>query len=122
MIARKQNIKKSSEEVSLQVSFTESDIKKAMMKFFAKFADTAGNAYALTVPLKEQDIIQFLENDTFALFVQKYREPLAAWAFEMALRHKYILPSNDSNETKKTYFFSEVLKHRIGRPKLLDDE
>ena len=122
MIIRKQEIRKSAEEVSLQVSFSAVDVKAAMKKFYSFFADVCGNTYALNTPLSELDILHFFEHDTFANFVQKYREQLAAWAFAMALRHKFLLPSEDETESKKYYYFAEMLKHKSGRPMNTDED
>lgn len=122
MIIRKQNIQKSSEEVSMQVSFTEADVKKAMKDYYAKFAETCGNTYARNTPHTELDLLQFFERYMFNNFVQKYREQLSAWAFAMALRHKFILSSQDDEESKKFYFLSEKLSAKVGRPRLIDDD
>ncbi|MBR5747404.1 MAG: hypothetical protein IKY01_01310 [Prevotella sp.] len=122
MIIRKQNIQKSSEEVSMQVSFTEADVKKAMKDYYAKFAETCGNTYAKNTPHTELDLLQFFERYMFNNFVQKYREQLSAWAFAMALRHKFILSSQDDEESKKFYFLSEKLSAKVGRPRLIDDD
>ena len=122
MIIRKQNIQKSSEEVSMQVSFTEADVKKAMKDYYAKFAETCGNTYARNTPHTELDLLQFFERYMFNNFVQKYREQLSAWAFAMALRHKFILSSQYDEESKKFYFLSEKLSAKVGRPRLIDDD
>ena len=122
MIIRRQVIKKSAEEVSMQVSFTEADVKKAMQQYYAKFANTCGNTYARNTPHTELDLLQFFERYMFNNFVQKYREQLSAWAFAMALRHKFILSSQDDEESKKFYFLSEKLSAKVGRPRLIDDD
>lgn len=122
MIIRKQNIQKSSEEVSIQVSFTEADVKKAMQYYYSKFADTCGNTYARNTPHTELDLLHFFEKNMFKNYVQKYREQLSAWAFAMALRHKFILSSQDDEESKKFYYLSEKLSAKVGRPRLIDDD
>lgn len=122
MIIRKQNIQKSSEEVSMQVSFTEADVKKAMQFYYQKFADSCGNTFARNTPHTELDLLHFFENYMFKNFVQKYREQLAAWAFAMALRHKFILSSIDDEESKKVYFLSDKLAKKVGRPREIDDD
>lgn len=122
MIIRKQSIRQSAEEVSLQLSFSAVDVKAAMKKFYSLFADTCGNTYALNAPLTELDILYFFEHDTFANFVQKYREQLSAWAFQMALRHKFLLPSVDESEAKRYYYFAEMLKYKSGRPRNADED
>ena len=122
MIIRKQNIQKSSEEVSLQVSFGLPDIKKAMQRYYSLLADKCGNTYARTTQLTELDLLYYFEHDTFANFVQKYREQLSSWAFAMALRHKFILSSQDDEESKKFYYLSEKLSAKVGRPRLIDDD
>lgn len=122
MIIRKQNIQKSSEEVSMQVSFTEADVKRALQYYYSKFAETCGNTYARNTPHTQIDLLEFFESNMFKNFVQKYREQLAAWAFAMSLRHKFILSSIDEDETKKVYYLSEKLRHKTGRPRLVDDE
>lgn len=122
MIIRKQAIKKSAEEVSLQLSFGLPDVKKAMQKLYSLLADKCGNTYATNQPLSELDVLHFLEHDTFANFVQKYREQLSSWAFAMAIRHKFLLSSEDPEESKKYYFLSSSLRSRIGRPRIEDEE
>ena len=122
MIVRKQNIKKSSEEVSMMVSYGVPDIKKTMQHYYALFAEKCGSTFALNTPHTELDLLHYFNHYTFAHFVVKYREQLSAWAFAMALRHKFIYPSEDETESKKNYFLSETLKTRIGRPRTTDED
>ena len=117
MIVRKQSIKQSSEEVSMMVSYGLPDVKKAMRNYYQMFAQTCGKTYALNTPHNELDLLHYFENYMFKDFVQKYREQLAAWAFAMALRHKYILSSVDEDEAKKLYYLSEETSKTSGRPK-----
>lgn len=117
MIIRKQTIRQNAEEVSMQVSYDVVDIKREMKKFFALFADKCGNTYALNTPLSELDVRHFFEHETFAHFAQKYREQLSAWAFAMALRHKFLFPSEDPTEAKRYYYFADLLKYKSGRPR-----
>ena len=122
MIIRKQNIKKSAEEVSMMMSFGYPDIKAALQRFYFLIADRCGHTYAVNVPITESDLLHFFSHDTFAMFAQKYKEQLSSWAFAMALRHKFILSSEDENEARKYYFLSPTLRSRRGRPRLDDDE
>lgn len=122
MIIRKQNVHKTAEEVSMQVSFTEADVKKAMQHYYSKFAEACGNTFAKNTQHTELDLLYFFEHYMFANFTQKYREQLSAWAFAMALRHKFILASQDDEETKKFYYLSEKLSAKVGRPRLIDDD
>ena len=122
MIIRKQNVHKTAEEVSMQVSFTEADVKKAMQQYYSKFAEACGNTFARNTPHTELDLLHYFEHFMFENFVQKYREQLAAWAFAMALRHKFILPSQDDEESKKFYFLSDKLSKKVGRPRDIDDD
>ncbi|SFO58360.1 hypothetical protein [Prevotella sp. tf2-5] len=122
MILRKQNIHKNAEEVSMMISFTEADVKRAMQHYYAKFADICGNTFARNTSHSELDLLYFFEHTMFKNFVQKYREQLSAWAFAMAIRHKFILASQDEDESKKIYFLSDKLCKKVGRPRLLDDD
>ena len=122
MILRKQSIKKSSEEVSMMISYTEADVKKAMQKFYSLLADSCGHTYAVNTPVTELTVLHFFECDTFHYFVSKYRSQLAQWAFAMAIRHKLLIPSSDNMETINYYFLSEILARKRGRPRLADDE
>ena len=122
MIIRKQNIHKTAEEVSMQVSFTEADVKKAMQHYYATFSETCGNTFAKNTPHTELDLLHYFEHYMFKDFVQKYREQLAAWAFTMAIKHKFILSSQDNEESKKFYFLSEKLSKKVGRPRMIDDD
>ena len=122
MIIRKQNVHKTAEEVSMMVSFTEADVKKAMQHYYATFAETCGNNFARNTSHTELDLLHYFENYMFKNFVQKYREQLAAWAFSMALRHRFILSTQDDDDSKKIYFLSDKLSAKVGRPKLIDDD
>lgn len=121
MICRKQVIKKNCEEVSLQLSFGYPDIKAALQRFYFLIADRCGHTYAVNEPITELDLLHFFSHDTFARF-GKYKEQLSSWAFAMALRHKFIISSEDENEARKYYFLSPTLRSRRGRPRLYDDE
>ena len=122
MIVRKQQIKLTAEEVSMQVSFSLPDIKRAMQKLYSLIVEKCGIKFTENLPWTELDLLYFLEHDTFCFFPQKYREQLSAWAFEMCLRHKFILSGNDDESPQKIYFLSQKLRHRIGRPREMDDE
>jgi len=122
MIVRKQEIKQASEEVSMQVSFGLPDVKKAMQKYYSLMANPCGHNYAVTTPNTEPDMLYFFEHDTFANYVQKYREQLSAWCFAMAVRHKFLISSYDEFESKKVYFLSEKLRQRVGRPRIEDED
>lgn len=122
MICRKQIIRKNCEEVSLQLSFGYADVKQAMQRFYFLIADRCGHTYAVNEPITELDLLHFFSHDTFAMFAQKYKEQLSSWAFAMALRHKFIISSEDENEARKFYFLSSTLRSRRGRPRLYDDE
>lgn len=122
MIVRKQNVHKTAEEVSMMVSFTEVDVKRAMQEYYSKFAEACGHTFARNTSHSELDPLYFFEHTMFKNFVQKYREQLSAWAFAMAIRHKFILASQDEEESKRIYFLSEKLNKKVGRPRLLDDD
>ena len=122
MIIRKQKIKLSAEEVSIQVSYGLADVKKAMKDYYAMFSDM-GKAYALSLQHTERDVIHYLQHATFAHYVPKYREQLSAWCFAMAVRHNFLISSIDNeNSAKKTYFLSESLGAKVGRPRNDDME
>lgn len=122
MIVRKQEIKQSAEEVSMQVSFGLPDVKKAMQKYYSLLANSCGHTFAVSTPNTERDMLYFFEHDTFANYVQKYREQLSAWCFAMAVRHKFLVSSYDEFESKKVYFLSEKLRLKVGRPRIEDYE
>lgn len=121
MIIRKQQIKTNAEEVSLQVSYSLPDVKKAMQRFFSLLSH-GNNVFAASTPLSELDILHFLRQEVFAHFPLKYQEQLAAWMFAMAVKYKFIFSSEDPTEEKKVYFLSEKLKSRIGRPPLSEED
>lgn len=118
MIIRKQNIKQSAEEVSLQVSFGLPDVKKAMQKYYSCIADIIGHDETVTDPQTEPDMRYYFEHDTFANYDDKYREQLSAWCFSMAVKHRLLIPScDDENKIRKVYFLSDKLKRKAGRPR-----
>lgn len=122
MIVRKQNIRLNSEEVSLMMSFTEADAKQAYKQLYSLLSAQCGHTYATTTPLSEQDIMHFLRGQIFSFFsAAKYRVQLADWCFAMGLRHKFIIPSRDDDESKNYYYLSENLR-RVGRPRENDFE
>lgn len=117
MIIRKQNIRLNSEEVSLMMSFTEADVKQAFQQLYSLLSAQCGHTYATTTPLSEHDLMHFLRNRIFSFFsAAKYRVQLADWCFSMGLRHKFILPSRDDEESKNYYYLADNLR-RVGRPK-----
>ena len=122
MIIRKQQIKTTAEEVSLQLSYSLPDVKKAMQRLFSLLSHGGNNAFAASTPLTELDVLHFLRNEVFAHFPAKYQEQLSAWAFSMSVKHKFLFSSEDPDENKKTYFLSEKLKCKIGRPRLEEEE
>ena len=115
MIIRKQNFKTDAEEVSMMLSFGQPDIKKSMQQFYSFMAEHCGHTFAVSTPISEAD-------NTFSFLVPKYRELLAIWAFKMALRHRFILSSQDDENPNRVYYLSDRLRARVGRPRLVDDE
>lgn len=123
MIVRKQHIKDSADEVSMQVSFGLPDVKKALQKYYSSIADICGDDYARSFTQTEPDMRYYFEHDTFANYEPKYREQLSAWCFSMAVRHHLLVPSHDNTyEAIKVYFLSDVLKRRAGRPRKTTDK
>ncbi len=116
MIIRKQKILKSAEEVSFMLSFTPTDVRKAIQKLYQLMAK-AGREYAITEPMTELDILHFLKHDTFANLPDKYADVLSSWAFHSALRHQFILSGGEETDTQKVYFLSPYLKNKVGRPR-----
>ena len=78
MIVRKQQIRTTAEEVSLMLSYSLPDVKKAMQHLFSLLATSGGNAYAASAPLSEMDILHFFANETFAHLPSKYKEQLSS--------------------------------------------
>lgn len=122
MIIRKQNFKTDAEEVSMMLSFGQPDIKKSMQQFYSFMAEHCGHTFAVSTPITEGDLLHFFEHNTFSFLVPKYRELLAIWAFKMALRHRFILSSQDDDNPNRVYFLSQRLRARVGRPQIVDDE
>lgn len=122
MIVRKQQIRTTAEEVSLMLSYSLPDVKKAMQHLFSLLATSGGNAYAASAPLSEMDILHFFANETFVHFPSKYKEQLSSWAFAMSIKHKFVFSSEDPTVGRKTYFLSEKLKCKIGRPRLNEED
>ena len=118
IIRKKQNIRSDAEEVSLMLSFAEADIKQALKKYYLSLADACNPPFAMNTPLSELDLVFYFENTLFAMFPQKYKSQLATWAFSMSLRHHFIIKSNDELNLRTTYFFSEKIGRRRGRPAL----
>lgn len=123
MIIRKQNIKQSAEEVSLQVSFGLPDVKKAIQRYYHGLADICGDDFAVTNPQTEPDMRYYFEHETFSNYDKKYCEQLSAWCFSMAVKHRLLIPScDDENKIRKVYFLSDKLKRKAGRPRKEDKD
>ena len=122
MIIRKQAIKQSSEEVSLQVSFTLADISRWMKMYYSLVATPCGHSFALALPINEQSALQYFGNEAFSGFPQKYREQLAAWAFAMARRHGFLIQSQDPFLADNIFFLSDKASKKAGRPRIEDDD
>ncbi len=115
MVLRDKRISNKSDNVQLYVSFGFPDVK-ALMRLFVSTMPPECEAIIRTMQYTEQDIRYFFEHNgqAFLSFPDKWREQLSGWAFAVAVRNKFLVPtSTDENK----YFLSDSLFVKRGRPR-----
>ena len=95
MVIRRRKISDGVDEISMQLSYKANDICIALQDYYESFASTISDAYALSCPQTEQDIIHYLSHSIFKQYPEKYARDFAIWGFQLALRHNFLYLSND---------------------------
>ena len=114
MVIRRRKISDGVDEISMQLSYKANDICIALQDYYESFASTISDAYALSCPQTEQDIIHYLSHSIFKQFPEKYQREFAIWGFQLALRHNFLYLSNDLQNNN--YYLSPSLARKRGRP------
>lgn len=124
MITRKNNINPESDEISFVVSYSAVDVWSWLHHFcWLLHRDNPNDFdFALHSPKSKMDFIHYLVHSTdFGLgwMPEKRATPIAEWAFEVALRQKYIKPSKEKNGIQY-YAFTAMMTKKNGRPRKED--
>lgn len=114
MVIRRRRISDGVDEISMQVSYKPTDICFALQEYYEGLASTISDAFALSCPQTEQDIIHYLSHSLFKQYPDKYAKEFAVWGFNLALRHNFLVLSN--NAQCYHYYLSPTLARRKGRP------
>lgn len=114
MVIRRRKISDGVDEISMQLSYKANDICIALQEYYESFASTLSDAYALSSPQTEQDIIHYLSHSIFKQYPEKYARDFAIWGFNLAIRHNFLYLSNDLSNNN--YYLSPALAKRRGRP------
>lgn len=96
------------------LSYKAIDICKALQDLYESIAIATSDAFALSLPQSEQDIIHYLSHSIFKQYQEKYAKEFAIWGFQTALRHNFLYLSNDLNNNN--YYLSPSLARKRGRP------
>lgn len=114
MIVRKRKINSNAKEVAVQISYGLPDIKAMLQEYFMKFEAAGGQLLATTVQHDERDFIHYFHHGPFKNYPDSLAESLSKWVFVQGVKAGYIV---QSELNKNTFFLSEMLGRRIGRPR-----
>lgn len=114
MVIRRRKISQGVDEISMLLSYKAIDICKALQDLYESIAIATSDAFALSLPQSEQDIIHYLSHSIFKQYQEKYAKEFAIWGFQTALRHNFLYLSNDLNNNN--YYLSPSLARKRGRP------
>lgn len=124
MIQRKNNISTDADEISFTVSFSSVDVWSWLHHFcFLLHRDDPHDYnFALDLPKSKMDFVHYLVHSTdhgVGWMPEKKATLIAEWAFELALRKKYIKPSKEKNGIQY-YAFTAMMTKKNGRPRKED--
>lgn len=124
MIQRKNQISMDASEVSFTVSYSAIDVWSWLhyMAWLLHRDNPQDFDRALNVPKSKQDIIHFLTHcpdHGLGWMPEKRALPIAEWAFALALKKKYILPTYEK-DGRQFYTFAAMLARKNGRPRTED--
>lgn len=114
MVIRRRKISDGVDEISMLLSYKVVDICNALQALYESIAMATCDAFALSLPQSEQDIIHYLSHSIFKQFPDKYAREFAVWGFQTAIRHNFLYLSNDLNNNN--YYLSPSLARKRGRP------
>ena len=121
MIQRKNQITLGSSEISFSVSYSAIDVWSWLHHFaWLMHRDNPLDFdVALNTPRTKQDIIHFLTHcpdHGLGWMPEKRALPIAEWAFDMALKRKYLLPTFEK-DGRQYYTLASMLAKKNGRPR-----
>lgn len=107
--------------MSFMVSFSATDIWSWLHHFcwLLHRGKEADYDFALNLPKFKEDIIYYLLHSAdhgLGWMPEKRALPIAEWAFDLAVRKKYLLPAGEK-DGRKYYTFAAMLARKVGRPK-----
>lgn len=87
IIRNKRQSSNTAEEITFSLAFTVADVRKWIEHYYS---------LAGLLPLSESDFVYFLQHSKLKDFPQKHSEWVCGWAWQTAIRHEFILPSDIS--------------------------
>lgn len=120
MIIRNKRLNTNANEVMLSVCFSKVDVLKWLRRFtniYCKGMKELEDNWINTM-ITEKDVRNFLEQDGMVLgsFEERWREQLSAWAWNVAVREKYLKQSSTPGEGH-IFYPTETLLKKVGRPR-----
>lgn len=108
-------------EVSFTVSYSAIDVWSWLhyMAWLMHRDNPQDYDFALNTPKTKEDVIHFLTHCSdhgLGWMPEKRALPIAEWAFGVALRKKYILPTYEK-DGRQFYTFASMLAKKNGRPR-----
>lgn len=119
MIVRNHKINKNADEIQLRMSFSKVDVLKWLRLLGSTYnSDEETRQWFLSHTFDENDIRYFFEHHGQALasLDTKWREELSGWAWNVAVREKFLVQSSTPGRERE-YYPTETLLKRVGRPK-----
>ena len=116
MVLRNKKLSTTSDTAELSVSFGAPDVKELLKIYVSSFVEAVSENFARTIKEDELSIRHWFENDgrAFLSWPDKWKVQLSAWAFAVAVRDKYLIPTViDPNK----YYFADCLYKKVGRPR-----
>ena len=107
-------------EIQLSLSFSKVDVLKWLRSFATiccKYDKELEDSW-LSSSLTEKDVRHYLENDSMVLgsYEERWREKISAWAWNVAVREKYLVQSSTPGR-EHDFYPDPILLKRVGRPR-----
>lgn len=108
MIVRDKKCYDNADTFAFNVSFGDTDVRKAVTDYYGKL-------YMVGVGMESQaqtedNIRYYLQHSLFSEIPDKHGEDLSKWAFTLALRKRYLIPSATGTNV---YLFADCIRERV---------
>lgn len=108
MIVRDKKCYDNADTFAFNVAFGDSDIRRSLVEYYGKL-------YVVGVGMESQaqtedSIRYYLQHSLFSEIPDKHGEDLSKWAFTLALRKRYLIPSATGTNV---YLFADCIRERV---------